>query len=309
MPYRGRVVKRVKGQRKMKPLNPTVKFTLTKTYQVSKGATATGNNYYISIDAATPFAPISIKNGDWSDSNTFSNEPVGLNSDLYTHYNHLVVKGCHVSASVVDNVDASAGESETVSLGQLTVIRSSAAGSITSVHTGPELKQLYGQKCRDFTLHAAELSKTALQKSAYCSNGYSAKKTWNTDPNANDDLRVQNLSGSSNTPNDSTFISVCLSPRFQTANYLQPMVVTVRLTYIIQFQEPTIIQSVPLPMNVSGNGYTKRNQTNYEYVKSSAKSMYAQTPSMSQINRAVRQAQDAIFMLNSIKRRQRAIRY
>ena len=137
---------------------------------------------------------------------------------MYTHYNHLVVKGCHVSASVVDNVDASSGEEETISLGQLTIIRSTGPASITSTHTGPELKQLYGQKSRDFTLHASELSKTSLQKSAYVSNGYSAKKTWNTNANANDDLRVANTSGSSNTPNDSTYLNVCVCPRFDTAS-------------------------------------------------------------------------------------------
>lgn len=307
MPYRGRVVKRVKGQRKMKPLNPTAKFTFTKTYQVSQG-TATDNCYVLQIDASTPFRPLSVKNGQWLPTTT-DQEPIGLSSDLYSHYNHLVVLGTHVSASVVDNVDASTGESETVSLGQLTIVRASADNQIASSITGPELKQYYGQKTRDFTLHAAELSKTALQKSAYVANGYSAKKTWNCNPNANDDLRVRNQSGSSNTPNDSSYLNVCLCPRFlTTGNFLQPMVVTVRMSYIIQFQEPTIVQTVPLPINISGNG-SKRNQTNYEYVKSSAKAMYDKSPSMSQINRAVRQAQDAVYMLNSIRARQRAIRY
>ena len=211
MPYRGRVVRRVKGQRKLKPLNPIVKFTFTKTYQVNQG-TATDNCYILQIDAATPFAPISVKNGQWLPTTT-DQEPIGLASDLYSHYNHLVVKGCHVSASVVDNVDASSNESENVSLGQLTIVRASADNQVSSSITGPELKQYYGQKSRDFTLHSSELNKQSLQKSAYVSNGYSAKKTWNCNPNANDDLRVRNLSGSSNTPNDSTYLNVCVCPR------------------------------------------------------------------------------------------------
>ena len=306
MPYRGRVVKRVKGQRKMKPLNPVAKFTFTKTYQVSKGS-ATDNCYILQVDASTPFTPISVKNGQWLAS-TIDQEPIGLSSDLYSHYNHLVVLGCHVSASVVDNVDASSLEDENISLGQITIVRASADNQIAASTTGPELKQYYGQKTRDFTLHAAELSKTALQKSAYVSNGYSAKKTWNCNPNVNDDLRVRNLSGSSNTPNDSSYLNVCLCPRFlNPTNFLEPMVVTVRMSYIIQFQEPTITQTVPLPIN-TGESRSKREQSNYEYIKSSARAMYQGAPSMSQINRAVRQAQDAIYMLNAIKRRQRALR-
>lgn len=253
MPYRGRAVKRVKGQRKLKPLNPTVKFTLTKTYQVQRATNQpTGSNAHIlQINAATPFSPLSTISGQWTATNTAS-EPVGLASDLYTHYKYLVVKGCHVGVSVVDDVDTSGGEDETISLGQLSVVRASISGIVQPTIDGPALKVLYGQKSRDFTLSTDNIAKRALMKSAYCSNGYSAKKTWNTQANANDNLRVENLSGSQNAPNDSTFINIVVCPRYATPGFLQPVIATVRISYIVQFQEPTIVQTVPLPMYSAG---------------------------------------------------------
>ena len=63
-------------------------------------------------------------------------------------------------------------------------------------------------------------------------------------------MRVVNQTGSSNTPTDSTYLNICISPRFSTNSFIQPVVVTVKITYIIQFQEPTILQEVPLPINV-----------------------------------------------------------
>lgn len=246
MGYRPRAVKRVKGQNKFKPLNPQVKFVLNKTYQVSKGQNTVGNNYILEIDASTPFAPIHVINGNWVDSTPNDTEPVGLSSEMYQHYRHLVVKGCHVQASVVDDIDATQGATETVSLGQLSMIRSSLNNNIASNATGPALKKLYGQKSRNFTLSSTTGIST-LTKSAYCSQGYSAKKTWNCNANANDQLRVVNTSGSSNTAGDKSFISICLLPRMLSNNFLQPTLVTVRISYIVQFQEPTIIQQTPLP--------------------------------------------------------------
>ena len=58
--YRGRAVRRMKGQSNFKPLNPTAKFVLNKTYQVSKAPTTVGNCYILEIDASTPFNPSSI---------------------------------------------------------------------------------------------------------------------------------------------------------------------------------------------------------------------------------------------------------
>ena len=278
MPYRNRAVKRIKGQRAFKPHNPVVKFTWTKIYEVSSGNAQAGENAYnLQINASTPFNPISSTNGQWTPTETLLNEPLGLNSDMYRHYKSLVVKGCHVSASVVDNLDATnVSDDEKICLGQMTIIRATAPNTMSPTETAPELKQYYGQKSRDFTLASRTLAVDGLTKSAYCSNGYSAKKTWNSNPNAVDDLRVENQAGSSNTPSDSTYLNVVLVPRFQTNSFLQPMVCSVRITYIVQFQEPTIQQVTPLPINaekiLNKNKY-KKIKTRNQYLNMRSKTL------------------------------------
>jgi len=252
MPYRGRAVKRVKGQRAFKPLNPTVKFTLTKTYRLSKGA-ATDKAYILEAVASSPFNPLSAKNGDWAEVGA-DTEPLGLDSDMYTHYRHLIVKGCHISASVVGDVDKTEAVDENTKAGQLTIVRTADAGIIANDASAVSLKQMYGQKTRNFTL-GSDLadSSQSLTKSAYCTNGYSAKKTWNVNANANDDLRVVNTAGSSERATDNTFFSVVVLPRVDQDNFLKPTIVTVRLSYIVQFQEPTIIQVTPMPMRTQSS--------------------------------------------------------
>jgi hypothetical protein len=257
MPYRGRAVKRIKGQRAFKPLNPTVKFTLTKTYRLSKGA-AVGKAYVLEAVASSPFNPLSAKNGDWAEVGT-NTEPTGLDSDMYSHYRHLIVKGCHITASVVGDVDKEAAVDENSKAGQLTIVRTTATNLIDPTGSAVGLKELYGQKTRNFML-GSDLadSSQSLIKSAYCSNGYSAKKTWNVNANANDDLRVVNQAGSSNRATDNTFLSVVVIPRVDQANFLKPTIVTIRLSYIVQFQEPTVTQITPMPMQIGGKKYKKK---------------------------------------------------
>lgn len=298
--YRGRVAKRIKGQRAMKPHNPVVKFTWTKTYQVSSGTSPAGENCYVlQVNAATPFNPIQPQHGEWVATEGLLNEPLGLNSDMYRHFKSLVVKGCHLTASVVDNLDASnVTEDETICLGQMSIVRASENAAIGSTNTSIDLKQLYGQKSRDFTLASRTLAVDGLTKSAYCSNGYSAKKTWNSNPNAVDDLRVANQAGSSNTPTDSTYLNVCLVPRFDTNKFLQPTVVSIRIVYIVQFQEPTIQQTVPLPMKDENRKYRKA------YIKKkNYQAMYNQT------KLAGVAAAAAGIILNRQRYRQRMLRY
>ena len=40
-------------------------------------------------------------------------------------------------------------------------------------------------------------------------------------------------------------------------NFLQPTLVSVRMTYIVQFQEPTITQNTPMPMYLAPRSYRK----------------------------------------------------
>ena len=253
MPYRGRAVKRIKGQRKMKAGAPTAKFTMTKNFQL-KANSAPSNVYALAVDASTPFQPIfdvmdnnNNPLGDWVDNDASLNEPIGLSSDLYTNYNTLVVKGCHVSVSVTQGTDITKTAAETLGTGQVTLART--ADLISAIPTTASLKEWFGQKTKNFQLSTGQ---GELTKNAYVSNGYSAKKQFNVNANANEDLKVVNASGSSNKATDQTYIYCFIKPRADTPSedtYLLPMYVTMRISYIIQFQDPDKYQSVPLPMS------------------------------------------------------------
>lgn len=254
------------------------KFTLTKVFQLQKGA-ATDNAYVLDIDVSTPFEPITARNGQWTANDTF-NEPFGLSSDLYSHYNHLVVKGCKVSVSVKDSPDVAPQEGEQLTTGQVSLIRASQGGAITGSITASEIKSLYGHKTRGFQLstraEGVNVSNNVLTKNAYCSLGYSAKRTWNANPLSIDDLRVANVSGSSNKATDSTHINVVVLPQNDNLGtlFLYPTQVVVKMEYIISFVEPTRIQSVPLPMSGSfkyPNQKKKYSSPNYGNI---AKQMY-----------------------------------
>ncbi|AXH79168.1 MAG: hypothetical protein [Circular genetic element sp.] len=279
--YRGRAVRRVRQQGNRKVHNPTVKFILNKSYVVnSVPGVQTMPTAMLTINAATPFNPISVHNGNWT-ANDNNSEPMGLASDLYSNYQHLVVKGCHITASVTDEPDQVAGSQETITKGTIAIARHTGPNTLyAATFDNNALKTMYGAKSRNFQLSprgtGTGTANNILTKNAKVSNGYSAKKTWNSNANANDDLRVVNSSGSSAVPIDSTYLSIGVMPQrvwsASTNTFLQPVAVNVRIVYIIQFQEPTIRQTVPLPMgaarslgtpksNGKGSGY-------YEYLKS-----------------------------------------
>ena len=263
MPYRGRAVKRIKGQRKLKVAAPTAKFTMTKNFTVVSDQSQS-SVYALGIDCTTPFQPLfdvvdgsNNPLGEFQDNDIDLVEPVGLSSDLYTNYNYLVVKGCHVSASVTQAADTTAQEKETLTTGQVTLAR--MTDIISQIPTSSDIKQYFGQKTKNFQLADGN---GVLTKNAYVSNGYSAKKQWNINANANEDLRVVNTSGSSNGATDKTYMYLIIKPRRDyDANgnqYLKPLYVTLKISYIIQFQDPDKNQSVPLPIS-SGLGNQKRN--------------------------------------------------
>ena len=271
--YRGRAVKKVRQQGNRKLHNPVVKFILNKSYVVSQTAGQVYPTHMLTINASSPFQPIHQISGDW-DSNDNTNEPMGLSSDLYQNYQHLVVKGCHVTASVTDEPDEVAESTETLTKGTIAIARHTDIGSIPfSTFNANMLKTMYGVKQKNFQLSprgsgagTATVSNNILTKNAKVSNGYSAKKTWNTNANANDDLRVANVTGSNNIATDNTFLSIGLMPQRVIATpspLLQPTHVNVRIVYIIQFQEPTFKQTVPSPMNFGSNEkkYFKNEET------------------------------------------------
>jgi len=279
--YRGRAVKKVRQQGNRKLHNPVVKFILNKSYVVSQTAGQVYPTHMLTINAFSPFQPIHQISGDW-DSNDNTNEPMGLSSDLYQNYQHLVVKGCHVTASVTDEPDEVAESTETLTKGTIAIARHTDIGSIPfSTFNANMLKTMYGVKQKNFQLSprgsgagTATVSNNILTKNAKVSNGYSAKKTWNTNANANDDLRVANVTGSNNIATDNTFLSIGLMPQRVIATpspLLQPTHVNVRIVYIIQFQEPTFKQTVPAPMNF---GSAKKYFENPYKTVEDAKSLY-----------------------------------
>ena len=282
MPYRGRVVKRIKGQRKLKMNAPTAKFTLTKNYEVINGA-AHSSVYMKRIQLASPFGVFHDVNnssgaslGEW-EANDEQNEPLGLNSELYRNYNYLVVKGCHVSASVnqAPDVDIPAegdGSKQVLTTGQITLARTASELDAASIPTTAEMKQWFGQKTKNFQLGGTFATSQALTKNAYVSNGYSAKRQWNVNPNTKFDLQIQNKSGQEIDADDPTHMYVIVKPRkdidaSELPIYLKPMMITIKVSYIVQFQDPTNIQSVPLPMSFRKGGrkvrYSKAKQASY----------------------------------------------
>jgi len=287
MPYRGRAVNRVKGQRKMKMNAPTAKFTLTKNYEVINGA-AHSSVYMKRIQLASPFGVFHDVNnasgsslGDW-EPNDDVNQPLGLDSELYRNYNYLVVKGSHVTCSVSEAPDvviptSGDGAKMTQTMGQVTLART--ADLIDGIPSTADMKTWFGQKTKNFQLGTNIAGSRVLTKNAYLSNGYSAGKQWNANPNAKFDLQMTNDASQEQDVDDPTHMYIIIKPRKDIDSselplYLKPLYVTVRVSYIIQFQDPTIKQSVPLPLatgsRYAGNkksygGRRRRNNRGYNY--------------------------------------------
>lgn len=307
MPYRGRAVKRVKGQRNLKPNAPLVKFTLTKQYVVSKQALQSSYSHMIRVNAATPFDPINTIHGSWN-SDSITQEPMGLDSDLYTHYKFLHVHACNASVSVQDCPDTQPGEDESLTQGAVSIIRSSE-NALPSTESAA-IKQMYGQKTRQFQLSPrlltsggeTGLANNVLTKSAYVSNGYSAKRQFNQPADFNQDLSVENLSGSAHVPNDSTYLFIVVRPQTDNfTDYLLPTTVRVRLTYIIRFSDPTQVQSVPLPMSGYSRSRSRRQAVPYRKAQQSITNKVQQTMANA--------AAQTILGMAGFQARQRAIRY
>jgi hypothetical protein len=277
MPYRGRAVTRVRGQRDFKAPAPLVKFTLTKQYVVNKTAGQSSYSHVIRINASTPFQPISSISGSWN-SDSVTNEPLGIDSALYSNYKFLHVHSCHVQASVQDSPDAGNDlENEKLTQGTLSVIR--ASDSTLSNTESADIKLMYGQKSKDFQLSPrlqtsggeSGLPNNVLTKSAYVNNGYSAKKQFHVPADYNSNLSVNNSAGSTNGPADPTYMFIVVRP--QTDNWttwLLPTTVRIKLTYIIRFSDPTEVQTVPLPIAWNMSSGQKRRK--YNKKKSSTQS-------------------------------------
>lgn len=268
MPYRKRATRRNVYQSNFKPKCPIVKASLNKQYEVTSNSPHSPL-YALQINASTPFSPIEVlKNsagdelGTWTANDTY-NEPLGLDSRMYEFYKYVIVKGCHVTATVQYAPDVPDGPDATLTTGQITIVRTSDKINPATLPTSSDIKQMYGAKTRNFQLPGTVGQPGVLTKNAYVSNGYSAKKQFHVSAVANEDLRVENLTGSSNAPHDQTFLYILLKPQrdIPTADlpiYLKPMQVNVRITYTLQYIDPTVYQQVPLPLNMNTGARRRR---------------------------------------------------
>lgn len=270
MPYRKRAVKRIRGQRKLKAAAPTVKFTLTKVYELTN-SDAHSSVYAKRIQCGSPFGVFQdVKNstgsnlGNWEANDDTTNQPVGLDTPMYNNYNGVIVKGCHVTASVTQAPDVVVpttgdGSEQTLSTGQITLARTADILSTPENITSADIKTWFGQKTRNFQL----AKDGALTKNAYVSNGYSARKQFNTGANGRLDLILENNPGPQQDAVDPTNMYIIIKPRKDIDDselplYLKPMLVTVRVSYICQFQDPNNIQSVPLPISTRNKKYNRK---------------------------------------------------
>lgn len=309
--YRQRATRRNVFQANFKPRCPIVRAVLNKQYEVSANTLATESLYGLQINASTPFSPISVlKNssgqdlGTWTANDTY-NEPVGLDTQMYEYFKYVVVKGCHITCTVAYAPDLQGAETESLTTGQVTVVRTSDPFAGNLLPTSSSIKSMYGAKTRNFQLPADDES--VLTKNAYVSNGYSAKKQFHTSPLANDSLRITNATGSHNAPDDNTYLTILIKPQrdipsSELPKYLKPMQVNVRITYTVQYIDPTVDQEVPLPLNMG----KQRKKSKHQSAQSRARQAQAESFLFGTIQQAMRGAAAQGFL--GARARQQALR-
>lgn len=252
-PKRSSHVSRLKGQGNRKQACPTAKFVMSKSYWVVPpvGSVPPQASSLAEINVSTPFQPINVKSGLWT-ANDSNSEPHGLDSDIYAQYQHLVVKGCHISVNVMDSPDNVGSGTNTLVEGTVSLTRTTDTNVVTSTTLNSAIRGYYGSKMKDFTM--GDIGQ--LSKQCRISAGYSPKKQWHSSAQTNQDLYVVNTSGSSNTPADSTYICLDIRPSDDATSSLslKPFKVQIRLSYIIMFLEPTAVKNIPLPL---GRSYTR----------------------------------------------------
>lgn len=238
------------NQSNKKLSNPMGKFQLSKYYyvQMPTAGAAPQIPAILQINAATPFQPLSVVSGTWT-SNDVNNEPAYLDQSPWTAYNHLIVTGCHVKAVIKDSIDHPAGGQELLHEGIARFTRTSAAGTVNTGSTNSNLRALAYSKGKAFQLAKSNVS-TPMAKNCLITQGYSAKRTWGANPMGQDQLRVSNLSGSNNAPSDNTYInlSIHVADEHKANETLKQFKVQLLITYFIRFQEPTVHQNVPRPI-------------------------------------------------------------
>ena len=91
---------------------------------------------------------------------------------MYEFYKYVIVKGCHVSATIQYAPDVPDVPQSSLTTGQITIARSSDPINPLTLPTSSSIKQMYGAKTRNFQLPGTVGQPGILTKNAYVSNGY-----------------------------------------------------------------------------------------------------------------------------------------
>lgn len=261
---------------RVKSSTPTVNFTMIKKYLVYPPAMSVSAPQIpagIMIDATTPFSPINFLGsgppasiaGTWDDEDPTFQQPFGIDSDLYSGYKHLVVNYSSVTVSLTDNPDApvlvTPVSGNDITEGTISLARTTDNDVYTygtQFAACQEIRDSYGAKQSKFRLG----SQFAQPRGSSLRLGYSARRQFGTSARGTSGrFWVDNTPGSYTTCNDATYFNIFISCNDLIENHnLQPCKVSLKLTYNVTFLEPTISQSIPLPVSLK----PKKSKTKYK---------------------------------------------
>lgn len=216
------------------------------TMPTAKG-TAPQDCAVLRMDASTPFTPLSVVSGTWTQNDT-NTEPYGISGDPFPAYNKCVVLGSRITANIQDSVDNPASGSNSEHEGIVRLSRTAKDTTITAATTNSELRERSYSKGKSFQL--AKTSVVGLMKNASISMGYSAKKQHNTAPLGLEELHITNTSGSSNTCTNPTYInlSIHLTNENLINATLKTFKVQLKISYNIAFMDPGDGLNIPRPI-------------------------------------------------------------
>lgn len=239
-----------------KPATPLARFNFNENYLVAMPApgAAPQNGAMLEMNLATPFASIDTAAGSTSGSwvpmsVSTTSQPEGIDADIYTQYRHLIVLAARVKVTVRDSVDLPATTNKDQLEGTVSLVRTSDTGVISSTDVNHQLRNYFQCKQKGFVMGSASVN--AKTWNATLVSGYSAKRTFYSNPVSNQDLWVDNVAGSSNTPTDSTWMTLMIRPSSDTlSNFtLKDFRVTINISYLIRFIEPKAAINIPLPLS------------------------------------------------------------
>lgn len=242
---------------------PLAKFTLKKRYivQLPAAGAAPQQGALMQINMSSPFKPMTAISGTWIDQDSSITEPYGLSSDIYGQYRHVVVLASHASVIVRDSPDVPAAGNYNKVEGTVSLTRTTDTGIVVPTTLNSALRMVYGSRQKLFVMAASGVSN--LTKNARLDNGYSARKTFHCPATSNNQLWINNQTGSSNIPADNTYMMLLIRPSEDTlsGSTLKDFNVELSLTFTIRFLEPTAPDNIPLPISLKSSSFYPRGKS------------------------------------------------